>query len=454
MRRTLVIALALGAAAGALALPTPARAAIPWCGTPVDEDRFPDAVSAYHWHVYYAYPADGRDRLVEVAPRIAADIQRVSAWWRREDSSRAPRFDLFDFPGCTSEFGRLDITRARLPRPSAAYAQPTTAALVGDVPKSVFRADKAVLVYYDGSFANSDICGVGRANEAVIPLANCGLDTNDGLRATVVAHELLHGYGAVPRVPPGSPGPPNACPRDPGHVCDSTGDLLDPFLRGELESLVLDFGRDDYYAHPGSWPDVRDSILLEPFDAADRSPPTAPARPSATSLGTSAVFSWGASQDASRVTYRVYDTEGNVRDLDASTSFSDSSPIGEILTYHVRAADPLGYLSTPVTIRFKVGFGLVDANGNVTADTVAPSAVTGLRLTVRNGRVFLSWRRASDTIGIRGYRIRIGDRTVRTVRATSTVLALRAAAGRIVSVAAVDGGGNLGRAASRRAPRR
>ena len=42
----------------------------------------------------------------------------------------------------------------------------------------------------------------------------------------------------------------------------------------ELETHVLDSGRDDYYGHAGTWPDVQDSLFLERLDSPDRSAPT------------------------------------------------------------------------------------------------------------------------------------------------------------------------------------
>ncbi len=58
-------------------------------------------------------------------------------------------------------------------------------------------------------------------------------------------------------------GPPHPCPSDDrGHPCDSTSDVLQPFVSRVLANAVLDVGRDDYYGHAGSWPDVQDSGWL------------------------------------------------------------------------------------------------------------------------------------------------------------------------------------------------
>jgi len=77
----------------------------------------------------------------------------------------------------------------------------------------------------------------------------------------VATHELIHALGAVP------PGDPHPCPGDSGHVCDSQTDILYPTTSGEpLSSKVLDFNRDDYYGHSGTWPDIQDSPWLHRLD--------------------------------------------------------------------------------------------------------------------------------------------------------------------------------------------
>jgi len=76
--------------------------------------------------------------------------------------------------------------------------------------------------------------------------------------AIIAAHELIHAFGALPD------GAPHACPDTRGHPCDSEADVLYPFAMPgtTLASLILDVGRDDYYGHAGSWPDLQDSPWL------------------------------------------------------------------------------------------------------------------------------------------------------------------------------------------------
>lgn len=464
--KRLLAAVALGAAALG---PSPAaHAAVPWCGTPETPDRVPDLVSAFHWHVVYAFPNDRPDRFAAAAPLIAGDAFEASAWWRGQDATRVPRFDLHEFPNCPSEFGRLDISRVPLPGPNSAYAEITRLLqdVIGQVERPPFApsADKAYLVYYQGSLDNPLLCGVGGTlgrrfeplRYAVVFLEACGVEANDGFRSLVAAHELVHGLGAVPPATAGS-GPPNACPTDPGHVCDDSRDLLaaSHSVGSTLADLTLDAGRNDYYGHGGSWFDVRSSSLFfNRLDGTDQAAPSAPVRPTATSAGTLASFSWQpARDDVGPVSYRIYNEDGSLRDRIETSSFSVESEIGATLAFHVRASDAVGFLSSPVTIRFRVGYGLVDEQDRLVRDTVQPGPVTRLRLRLRRGTVVATWRRAVDLGGLRGYRVRVGNRPYRLVRSTSVSIPLARAAGRLISVAAVDRGGNIGQAAAARAPR-
>ena len=96
--------------------------------------------------------------------------------------------------------------------------------------------------------------------------------------------------------------------------------------------------------------------------------PTAPHRESF-------VSPWRAStDDLGPVTYRVYQDN---RFISTTTSTSASLGIAESSTssYTIRASDTVGHLSQPLTIRFRLGVGLVDARGKLVRDTVRPPAV-------------------------------------------------------------------------------
>ncbi len=240
-----------------------------WCGG-VEEsaDDRPDAAGGRQIHVIYAYPTDGEDRFASFAGPIVADIESIDAWWRRQDPTRAPRFDLFAFPGCPAGFDQLDLSSVKLPQFGAYYLPPSSQmARIGlDLGVDFANADKKYLVYYDGPMQDTRTCGQsvqrpdegGRYAFSVVYVQACRADIGTGnITADVAAHELSHNLGAVPA------GAPHACPNDPAHVCDDENDLMYPFTRGQgLNAVVLDSGRDDYYGHSGTWWDLRNSPWL------------------------------------------------------------------------------------------------------------------------------------------------------------------------------------------------
>jgi hypothetical protein len=274
----LVVALAIG-----LGAPAVARAATPWCGNDrLATDRVPDAVGGPQTHVVYAIPSDGADRFGDVASAIATDVAAVEAWWRREDPSRAPRFDLFPFLGCAAGMGRLDLSLVRLPQPASAYFAVAGRAerLANDLWSSGHAHPyKKYLVYYDGLVESANICGTafrtgeagGRMGLAAVWLQSrpgfpgCGTLGAEDYLAKVAAHELIHQLGAEP------PGAPHPCPDDEGHTCDDVRDVMQGG-GGRFPTLAeysLDVGRDDYYGHAGSWLDVQDSAWLQRLDSPD-----------------------------------------------------------------------------------------------------------------------------------------------------------------------------------------
>lgn len=257
MKGSLAVAVLLLAAAW-----PQAAAAAPWCGTVAAEDR-PAVVGGNHVRVLYAIPSDGADLSAERAPLISADVDEIDAWWRINDSSRTLRFDLTAFP-CGLQ---ADITLVRLGRSAGELApNETRFRLLVDDPQLTRHFDgfTKLLVYYDGPVSSDLLCGQGAgsaegAGIAFVYLAAC----SEAATAAVATHELLHTFGALPRT-----GPPNACPGDFAHVCDSTGDILYPWAQvAPLSSFALDVNRDDYYAHGGDWLDVRTSAWLRRLDA-------------------------------------------------------------------------------------------------------------------------------------------------------------------------------------------
>jgi hypothetical protein len=272
MRRFALLVAVLSCALFWGASPAAAAARVSWCGNDrAAANRLPDVDSGSNYlvHVVYATPSDGPDRFDSLASPIATDVAAIDEWWRGQDSTRAPRFDLFAFPNCASRPAQLDIGFARLPRVGSAYAGLNLAQLSADL-GGFGTPNVKNLVYYDGPVDDADICGTtgyladhqgGPYGFAFVWLraAECEPDVGTGrLTAEVAAHELTHNLGAVPGRAP------NQCPDAEGHVCDSHSDLLYPYVSSgaSLAGAVLDFGHDDYYGHNGGWWDVQDSPWL------------------------------------------------------------------------------------------------------------------------------------------------------------------------------------------------
>ncbi len=228
-----------------------------WCGTVSTVDR-PFVLAGNPVRVVYATPADGADRSAELAAQISADIDEIDAWWRLNDPTRVPRFDVAAFP-CGLQ---ADVIAKRLQGTGADLI--SRGSLLGQIFGQLDSGSEKYLVYYDGPVENPRLCGQGAGSPegggaAVVFLAACtSVDP-----ATTATHELLHMLGAL-----SGASAPQACPDSRGHVCDSTGDVLYPFAQSTpLSSLVLDLNRDDYYGHGASWFDVRSSAWLRHLDA-------------------------------------------------------------------------------------------------------------------------------------------------------------------------------------------
>ena len=104
--------------------PAHAAASATWCGGTQEtaQNRVPELQFAQtQIHVVYAIPSDGADHFAADAPLIVADVEAIDTWWRTQDPTRTPRFDLYPFPGCPPGFGQLDISFVRLSGTGASY---------------------------------------------------------------------------------------------------------------------------------------------------------------------------------------------------------------------------------------------------------------------------------------------------------------------------------------------
>ena len=238
------------------------RAAATWCGTPSEIDSRPNALAGSPVHWIYAIPSDGQDRFSTFASAMQTDWEVIDAWWRGQDSTRAPRSDLAQF-SCGAQ---LDLSTIRLPQSADQLAAPQTPfdlVVDGLVAEGFTSGHSRYVVYYDGPVGDEDICGVAASIPSFTGVAMLQTRACTGVdRAEVVAHELLHAMGAVPAGAPHECPPPNHA-----HTCDDDRDLMYPFTDGTpLTGLTLDPGRDDYYGHSGAWPDLQDAPWLVQLD--------------------------------------------------------------------------------------------------------------------------------------------------------------------------------------------
>jgi hypothetical protein len=256
LRRALLLALAFAALSAA-----PAHAST-WCGV----ERAANLPLSLHGgpnvHVIYAHPSDQPDRFARFADAIETDAEHIDAWWRGQDPSRTPRFDLYPY-SCGHE---LDLTSVRLPDRSSAVLDTnvlwnrTLAALARMALQSRYTT---ALVYYDGP-SDQNFCGVGGVTSngpaapglGIVLMRSCPAQFSE----RVAARELGGALGGVPAEAP------HRCP-DRDATCDDPSDLMVYAIpSGPLSNAVLDPGRDDYYGHPGSWRDMRDSPFLRRLD--------------------------------------------------------------------------------------------------------------------------------------------------------------------------------------------
>jgi hypothetical protein len=270
--RRLLLILALTAVS--FVLPHTAGAAVTWCGSgETSDDRLPDATAGFQFHAVYAIPSDGGDRFPDMVSKIATDLAAVDEWWRREDPTRTPRFDLHAFPGC-SDFGALDVSFVRLPHDSQYYFPFSTryTRLASDLGQtSLTDVGKKYVVWYDGAVEAANTCGQSIADPATsryailyvnVPLCGAVGGGMDDYAAKSAAHEMAHSMGAVPV------GAPHRCPDGSAHTCDVGSDLMHGLsvTYSSLRQVVLDAGRDDYYRHGGSWFDLATSPWLRRLD--------------------------------------------------------------------------------------------------------------------------------------------------------------------------------------------
>jgi hypothetical protein len=151
--------------------------------------------------------------------------------------------------------------------------------------------------------------------------------------------------------------------------------------------------------NPAALPITPTNIYVPPTTC-DVTPPTAPTGLTATAASPTTInLSWTASTDNIGVTsYKVFrDGAPSPMASVVGTTFSDTSlPPSTTHSYTVMASDAVGNLSPPSNT----------ASATTPADTVAPTAPTGLTATAPNPTtVNLSWTASTDNVAVTGYRV-------------------------------------------------
>ena len=395
-------------AAGLVRAPAAAAAPLPWCGSGEPATDLPDAVSAFEWHVVYAIPNDGSDRFGYWAPRIAGDVAAMSDWWVGQDSTRKPRFDLLQAGGCSSDYARVDISVAHLPHPNGAES---ASADPGRPRRGRVRQPRQgvprLLRGLDPRPERLQHLWTGRHRRRVV-----GVQHRLRRRVRPDRERRLPRRGCDPRARPRARrGAVRRAALLPGRTRlrqlrrpDEAGRrrrrlAREPAARRRPRRLLRP---------PGSWWDTQDSGLLYKLD---KTLPPAPAVvATATSSGTHVDASWVTSPRYDGLNFRIYDENGQLDDDTTDTSLTTSAPVGQTLSWVFRAYDDGGFLGPPATLRFKVGYGIVDVNGTLLKDTVPPGAVKHLRAIRAGSNVLFRWDAVADPLGLRGYRISAAGR--------------------------------------------
>ncbi|HEV8603494.1 MAG TPA: PASTA domain-containing protein [Gaiellaceae bacterium] len=214
-------------------------------------------------HLIYALPSDGVDRAFDTDGSIQNSADAYQRWLYGQTGGRALRLDTFQ--------GSVDVTFVRLQLTDAQIAARGDLALEAIDPElsaAGFNAPgKVYAVYYDGS--NPVVCGNAKwppdwpgktaafylrgTPPGSVPCFFYGFPPPGGqpnYTTFALFHDTTHTMGIVGRCAP------HHYAANPGHVSDSSSDLMYAGLQPWYAS-VLDVGRDDYYeAHIQGCPDL------------------------------------------------------------------------------------------------------------------------------------------------------------------------------------------------------
>jgi hypothetical protein len=257
------------------------------------------ADSSTHYKVKFLYvlPSDGVDRRLDINGAICRSVQAQHRWFTSQTTNGAAL--RYDVSGTTLDvqFVRLAKTNAQLRGTANTGDVNTGYAYVRDRIERELTSmglltdpRKLYAVYYDGT--SEWACGgaawppliVGKVVAmylnglpgSAVPCASNpigGSSTTPGYIEFAMLHESLHGLGLVADAAPNE--------HSSGHTADSARDLMyaprpgtaDPYWDIYSGAVVLDAGRNQYYAHGGPQPDLARSVFLDPLPANAVAPP-------------------------------------------------------------------------------------------------------------------------------------------------------------------------------------
>jgi hypothetical protein len=185
----------------------------------------------------------GSDGVVDpsAVAAISHELALVDNWFAGQTGGRQPRFGR-------DGAGNLEVSIVRLPETTAGLASSPTpfARLRQELGAIGLPSPGNALAVY-AAFPNPTACGEGITGIAVDWTLTPGCPGPPSVSTPafpagatfVMAHELVHAFGAVPSCAPHWDGT--------GHVNDSPADIVWGGSSFDLAHLTLDVGRDDYY---------------------------------------------------------------------------------------------------------------------------------------------------------------------------------------------------------------
>ncbi len=298
-----VLTLSLGGASCSLGEPAPvieqvdepltATFSCPTTRTTVDRA---DNTTAYKVKFLYVLPSDRADRSLDINGAICQSVKAQYNWFTSQTTNGAAlRYDLYQSM-LDIQFVRLSKTDAQMKGSGNTGDINTGIAYVRDRIERELTAmgvindsRKMYAVYYDGTSEWS--CGgaawppllIGKVVAmylnglpgSSVPCSSNpvgGSSTTPGYIEYAMLHETLHGLGFA------ADNAPNE--HSSGHVYDSARDLMYAARPGTSDpywdiwsGLVLDHGRDQYYAHGGPHLDLAKSAFLNPLPVGAVAPP-------------------------------------------------------------------------------------------------------------------------------------------------------------------------------------